>query len=112
METQQQGEQMNVLLQAGLPDSPSFPNRPIFAAGGFGAGLALGFLIAIWLEVSDKSIRTEKDAAAVMDLPLLISVPWVGGEDRDSTTNGNGSRRRFWRLRDPGSPKEREKVEV
>ena len=42
MESQQQGEQMHILAAAGLPDSPSFPNRPLFAAGGLGAGLALG----------------------------------------------------------------------
>ena len=42
MENQQQGEQMHILVTAGLPDSPSFPNRPIFAAAGLGAGLALG----------------------------------------------------------------------
>ena len=84
MENQQQGEQMHILAPAGLPDSPSFPNRPLFAAGGLGAGLALGLLIAIFLEFSDKSIRTEKDAAAIMDLPLLISVPWLGEDERRS----------------------------
>jgi hypothetical protein len=52
-----------------LAESPSFPVRPLLAAGGV-SGLALGFLVAIFLEFSDKSIRTEKDATAVMDLPL------------------------------------------
>ena len=33
MENQQQGEQMHILVGAGLPESPSFPNRPLFAAG-------------------------------------------------------------------------------
>jgi uncharacterized protein involved in exopolysaccharide biosynthesis len=113
MENQQQGEQMQPLGPAGMPDSPSFPNRPLLAAGGLGAGLALGALIAIWLEFSDKSIRTEKDAAAIMDLPLLISVPWLGEEEDDANANGNGNgRRRFWGRTDPGSPKEHEHVEV
>ncbi len=58
MENQQQGEQMHILAAAVLPDSPSFPNRPLFAAAGLGAGLALGILIAFFLEFSDKSIRT------------------------------------------------------
>ena len=111
METQQQGEQMHILAAAGMPDSPSFPNRPIFAAGGMGAGLALGLLIAIWLEFSDKSIRTEKDAAAIMDLPLLISVPWLGEDGHGAAANGNG-RRRFWGRSDPASPREHENVEV
>jgi uncharacterized protein involved in exopolysaccharide biosynthesis len=111
METQQQGEQMHILAAAGLPESPSFPNRPLFAAGGMGAGLALGLLIAIWLEFSDKSIRTEKDAAAIMDLPLLISVPWLGEDGDEAAANGNG-RRRFWGRGDPASSREHENVEV
>ncbi|MGD0793011.1 MAG: Wzz/FepE/Etk N-terminal domain-containing protein [Terriglobales bacterium] len=111
MENQQQGEQMHILAGAGLPDSPSFPNRPIFAAGGLGVGLALGLIIAMWLEFSDKSIRTEKDAAAIMDLPLLISVPWLGEDEDDAAAKSNG-RRRFWGRGDPPSPKEHENVEV
>jgi len=111
MENQQQGEQMHILAAAGLPESPSFPSRPLFAAGGLGAGLALGLLIAIWLEFSDKSIRTEKDAAAIMDLPLLISVPWLGEDGDEAAANGNG-RRRFWGRGDPASSREHENVEV
>jgi uncharacterized protein involved in exopolysaccharide biosynthesis len=107
MENQQQGEQMHILSPAGLPDAPTFPNRPILAAGGLGVGLALGLLLAAFLEFSDHSIRTEKDAAAVMDLPLLISVPWLG-EAEETPANGNG-RRRFWGR---SEPKEHDRVEV
>jgi len=60
------------------------------------------------LEFSDRSIRTEKDAASVMDLPLLISVPWLGEDEEDEAANGNG-RRRFWGR---GEPKEHDHVEV
>jgi protein tyrosine kinase modulator len=110
MENQQQGEQMRILNPAGLPDSPSFPNRPLFAGGGLGAGLALGIVLAIWLEVRDKSIRTEKDAAVAMDLPLLVSVPWVGDGDQ-AAGNGDGHRR-FWGHRDGPGPQDKERVEV
>ena len=83
------------------------------AASGFGVGLALGALIAIFLEFSDKSIRTEKDAAAIMDLPLLISVPWLGedGAGAEAAANGN-ARRRFWGRNDAAAPKDREHAEV
>jgi uncharacterized protein involved in exopolysaccharide biosynthesis len=107
MENQQQGEQMKIQSPAGLPDSPTFPNRPLLAAGGLGVGLALGLLLAVFLEFSDRSIRTEKDAAAAMDLPLLISVPWLG-EEEEAAANGNG-RRRFWQW---GEPKEHDRVGV
>jgi uncharacterized protein involved in exopolysaccharide biosynthesis len=113
MEDQAQGEQVQRLGPASLPDSPSFPNRPFFAAGGLGAGLAFGFILAIFLEFSDKSIRTEKDAASIMDLPLLISVPWLGEDEAEVSANGNGNaRRRLWGRGDPASPPEHENIEV
>jgi len=111
MERQQEGEQMRILTPAGLPDSPSFPNRPLFAGGGLGVGLVLGIGIAMLLELRDKSIRTEKDAAAVLDLPLLVSVPWVGEEEAVARGNGNGHRP-FWGRGGPSETKRGERVEV
>ena len=111
MENQQEGEQIHILSPASLPDAPSSPNRPLLAAGGLGVGLALGIVIALFLEFSDKSIRTEKDAASIMDLPLLISVPWLGGDDDNADGQSNGHRR-FWGRGGPPSPKEHENVEV
>jgi polysaccharide chain length determinant protein (PEP-CTERM system associated) len=113
MENQQQGEQMRVLNPAGLPSDPSFPVRPLFAAAGLGAALAFGFAIALLLELGDNSIRTEKDAAAAMDLPLLVSVPWIGEEedDNDGRYNGNG-RRSFWKRSNGHGSEAREKVEA
>ena len=107
MENDQQGEQMQIAVNAGLPEAPSFPNRPLFAAAGTAVGLAVGLLIAVVLEFSDKSIRTEKDAAAVTELPLLISLPWVGGEEENEVEP-----RRFWGRPDPGSQREHEHVGV
>ena len=80
MERRQQGEQMRLLNPANLPDSPSFPVRWLFAAGGLGGGLALGMGLALWIELRDKAIRDEKDVEAVMELPTLVSVPWLGPE--------------------------------
>jgi len=110
MEEEQQGEQMIILSPAGLAKDPSFPVRPILAAGGAAAGLGLGVLLAMWLEFSDRCIRTEKDVAIAMDLPMLISVPWIGPDEVESSNGSNGNKRRFWG-RPPGA-KDREKVEV
>jgi polysaccharide chain length determinant protein (PEP-CTERM system associated) len=109
MENQAQGEQLRVLTEAGLPKDPTFPNRWYFAGGGMGAGLVLGIVMAVWLEIRDRSIRTEKDAAAAMDLPLLVSVPWVS-EEEEVSANGHG-RRSFWGRSNGGAP-ERERIGV
>ena len=100
---QQQGEQMALLNPANLPDSPSFPNRLLFAGGGLGAGLVLGLSLTLWLELRDKSIRTEADAEAALGLPLLVSVPWVV---ETIAANGNG-KGYFWnRKKEPEERKE------
>ena len=100
MERRQQGEQMRLLNPASMPDSPSFPVRWMFAAGGAGGGLAIGLGLALWLELRDKAIRTEGDVVAVLELPTLVAVPWIGTE----TVNGRNGKR---------TPEEKpEKVEV
>ncbi len=88
-ELSQQGEQLALLNPADLPDSPSFPNPLFFAAGGLGAGLALGVGLALWLEMRDRSIRTQADAEAAFELPMLVAVPWVLDPEMQ---NGNGKR--------------------
>jgi polysaccharide chain length determinant protein (PEP-CTERM system associated) len=90
MEQQQQGEQMRLMQPASVPDSPSFPNRLFFAAGGLGAGLALGVALGLVLELTDKSIRTQADAEAALELPMLVAMPWVVDT---AAGNGNGH---FW----------------
>ena len=92
MEREQQGEQMGLLNPADLPDAPSFPNRIFFAGGGLAGGLALGLGIAVWLEMRDKSLRTEGDVTAALDLPVLSQVPWIGMDNLD---NNGASKRRF-----------------
>ena len=104
MESRQQGEQMRLLNQATTPDSPSFPNRLLFAGGGLGAGLAVGIALAMWLEFTDKSIRTEEDAIAVLDLPVMVSIPWIGAEEKNLHGRVNG--------RSKSAAKEKETIEV
>lgn len=85
MNNQSQGERMFPLDPASLPDSPTFPNRLVFAGGGLGAGLAIGLGLALWLELRDKAIRTVSDAEAVLELPALVAVPWIGVEATESS---------------------------
>jgi len=106
MERGQQGEQMRLLNPANLPDSPSFPNRWLFTGGGLGAGLTIGMGLALWMELRDKSIRTEQDVLAAMELPMLVSLPWVNPDA--VAKNGNG----MFRIRSKPPDQEKQTVEV
>lgn len=94
MTNQAQGERMSEIQAASMPESPSFPNLFYFLGGGLGAGLALGFGLAMWLELRDKSIRTEADAEAALELPILVAVPWVGVVATEANKNGKA---KFWK---------------
>jgi polysaccharide chain length determinant protein (PEP-CTERM system associated) len=94
---EQQGEQMALLNPANLPDAPSFPNRLLFAGGGLGAGLVLGMGLALWMELRDKCIRTEADAEAALEIPMLVAVPWIVETAQE---NGNG-KGHFWNRKKP-----------
>jgi polysaccharide chain length determinant protein (PEP-CTERM system associated) len=83
LERKQQGEQFRVLDPANLPDKPSFPNRPLFAVGGFGGGLGLGLVIAFLLEMKDSSLKTERDVEFILHLPVLAMIPELEPADSD-----------------------------
>jgi uncharacterized protein involved in exopolysaccharide biosynthesis len=89
MTNQAQGERMTEIQPASFPDAPSFPNLLMFIGGGLAAGLALGTSLAFWFELRDNSIRTEADAEAALELPMLVAMPWVGPASENKET-------KFW----------------
>ncbi len=89
LERQQQGEQFRVMDPPSLPEKPSFPNRPLFAAGGLGVGLVIAGGLVVLLEAGDKSLRNERDVEFYLKLPTLALLPSVEG--------GNGRRSSIWK---------------
>jgi polysaccharide chain length determinant protein (PEP-CTERM system associated) len=77
LERREEGEEFRVLDPPNLPDQPTFPNRPLFAAGGFVGGLALGLGLAFMLEMQDTSLRGEKDVEDALRLPVLAMIPAI-----------------------------------
>jgi polysaccharide chain length determinant protein (PEP-CTERM system associated) len=97
LEQRQQGEQFLVMDQANLPDAPTFPNRYIFAGGGFAFGLLVGIGLAALLEYRDTSLRNEMDIWAFTKLPTLAIISHIDDlTDRDAKHH-----RRKWFSRSP-----------
>lgn len=90
LERRQQGEQFRVIDPANLPEKPSFPNRPMFAVGGLGIGLAFGIALVVVLESKDRALHSERDVVAYLGLPALAVMPTIAG------ANGNGHKPHFW----------------
>ena len=75
MENRKQGENLEVLDQASLPESPTEPRRGLIVPAGLGAGLALGIILVGIREVKDTSLKNLKDARLYTQLSILGSVP-------------------------------------
>ena len=95
LDRRQQGEQFRVMDEPNLPESPSFPKRPVFVGGGLGAGLAVGLFIVALLEYMDTAVRSERDIWAFTKLPTL-GVIGFNGEPEPATT-----KRRWFGRRSP-----------
>jgi polysaccharide chain length determinant protein (PEP-CTERM system associated) len=91
LERRQQGEQFSVMDQPNLPDSPTFPKRILFVAGGFMGGLVLGILFVAWREYRDTALRSERDVWAFTKLPTLGVISF-SGEVMQATSSKRGWR--------------------
>jgi len=75
LEKRQQGESLEVLDPASLPQTPTEPKRPMLIAVGTGVGLILGLCFAGAREAKDASLKNLKDVRAYTQLTILGSVP-------------------------------------
>ncbi len=80
LEKRQQGETFKVMDAPNLPEAPTFPNRLIFALGGFVGGFVLGTLIVALIEYRDTAVRSEQDIWAFTKLPTLAVIGFAGDE--------------------------------
>ena len=75
LEKQQGGRQFRLIDPASLPVVPSFPKRVKMSLGGAAGGLALGLMLAIFMEMRDTSYHTESDLTKHLAPPFVLGIP-------------------------------------
>jgi len=77
LENRKQGETLELLDQASLPETPSEPNRRRIVLSGLAVGLIVGGMLVFAREVKDTTLKTLKDVRAYTRLAVLGSVPLI-----------------------------------
>lgn len=75
MQNRNQGERLEILDPATLPQNPSQPKRPIVIGVGAGLGLLLGIVFAGAREMKDTALKNLKDVRAYTQMAILGSIP-------------------------------------
>jgi succinoglycan biosynthesis transport protein ExoP len=75
LENRGQGERLQLLDPASLPETPVKPKRMVIVGAGTAIGMLLGIFIGGAREMKDTSIKNLKDARAYTSLPVLGTVP-------------------------------------
>ncbi|MEO8100833.1 MAG: GNVR domain-containing protein [Acidobacteriota bacterium] len=75
LDNRSQGEKLELLDAANLPEEPTDPNRPMVISMGAALGLVLGVVLAGAREMKDTSLKNLKDVRAYTQMAILGSVP-------------------------------------
>lgn len=79
LEKRQIGEQFKILDPARMPEKPISPDRPRLYLIAVLAALAIGIGLAATAEYFDRTLRTEADVRAALNLAVLATVPDMRG---------------------------------
>jgi polysaccharide chain length determinant protein (PEP-CTERM system associated) len=75
LENRKQGETLELLDQASLPNTPTQPKRPMIIGAATAVGLALGLVLAGAREMKDTTLKNLKDVRSYTQLTVLGSIP-------------------------------------
>ena len=75
LENRKQGETLELLDPASLPQRPTEPMRPVIILLGLALGAGMGGVLVFLREVKDNSLKTLKDVRAYTQLAILGSIP-------------------------------------
>jgi uncharacterized protein involved in exopolysaccharide biosynthesis len=93
MAGEQRADRLSLVEPASLPDEPHWPNRPLVIAGGALAGIALGLLLALGIELLRRPLRSPAQLEG-LGVPVVGIVPIIE----------RPGKRRWWQFFRRGSP--------
>lgn len=68
-------ESVNVIDEAAAPDAPSGPNRTLYVAVAFMAGLFAAVAIVVLMDILDTRIRGAEDVEQLLGIPVIGRIP-------------------------------------
>ena len=77
LENHQRDEHFEILDPAPIPDRPSGPKRLLISLAGLVGGLLGGFGLAMMIELTDESVRSEKEASRIFGTTVFASIPYI-----------------------------------
>ena len=77
LDVEQQGERFIILDSARVPTVPYGPNRPLLILAGLIGGILGGFVLAMVVDMTDQSVRTEREASRILGKNVLVGVPLI-----------------------------------
>lgn len=75
LQRRKQGQTLEIIESASLPDKATAPNREKIIPIGAAAGLVVGLILIAVREIKDTSLKNLKDARLYTQLPILGSIP-------------------------------------
>jgi uncharacterized protein involved in exopolysaccharide biosynthesis len=76
MATEQRAERLSLVEPANLPDQPFSPNRPKLVGIGAAAGVLLGLLLALAIELVNRPVRSPRQLEQ-LEVPVIGLVPLI-----------------------------------
>ncbi len=77
LDAEQQGERFIILDSARIPAVPFGPNRPLIMLGGLMGGLLGGFVLAMLVDMTDQSVRSEREASKILGKNVIVGIPLI-----------------------------------
>jgi len=77
LDSQQQNERFVILDLASPATVPYSPNRPLIMMAGLLGGILGGFALAMLVEMTDQTVRSEREAAQILGKGVLAGIPLV-----------------------------------